>query len=316
MTVEEVSIWTTRLFGLLSLVSCICVAAETVAEWKANNVIHRIQAFLQLPLGYLSLHYMLPYIPGDSFCALEGFLYQLCVVAAILFDLSLSVCYLLMLTCNWKDSRLHQFVRCLHFVIWPLAIVPALYLLLSRSYSRLGDGCWIEEQPASQVAFATRQGVHITGVAHLVLSWYTMCRIYKFAIDNSGDRRARLLATNGFLYAASVSIIQTPVLCWALIRIMFGVESKTISHLIATPISLSGVLNMLVFFLNRRDMKTWLGKILRRTVDLFVCHVQQKDDTEYIQAVAAGRALFASSQSDDKADQEPPDCVSSPTYTD
>jgi len=293
--------WTVRFFGLVSLLSCICVAAETVAEWKANNVILRLQAWFQLPLGIVALLHFLPHLPGEKLCALQGYLYQMAAVGVLGFDLGLSMLYLLMLEFKWQRERLRYFTKLLHAFIWPTAIVPATYLLHKRSYSRIGDGCWIEENPESHAGLIIRESMHMMALIHLLLSWCIVWRICKFACTIADDRRSKLLARKGLLYASGVTVIQTPTFLWTMIRLASGVKNEAATETIAIPLSFAGLLNMLVFLLYRRDMKTPYGRMVRRIVDLAACQRPKEADSETIQAVEAGHRLFATTVAVEKA---------------
>jgi len=60
----------THLFGALSFLSCICVALEAWADWRANKeqikTVARIQLAFQLPLGILSLLFALSFLLTDD----------------------------------------------------------------------------------------------------------------------------------------------------------------------------------------------------------------------------------------------------------
>jgi len=138
--IQEACSWTIRIFGLLSFLSCICVACETLAEWKANKVVLRNQAWMQLPLSIMSLEYALAYSTESYWCQIQGFVFQVVVIGSLGMDLCLSLCYMFMLVCSWKETRLQQLVKCLHIIAWPAAILPAVYLLLNQRYGKIGNG--------------------------------------------------------------------------------------------------------------------------------------------------------------------------------
>jgi len=76
----------------------IYVVTEALVEWKANNVVLCLQALLQLPLGLMSLHYMLTYAKEDIVCQVQDFFFQFSALSSLAMDLLISLCYLLMLS--------------------------------------------------------------------------------------------------------------------------------------------------------------------------------------------------------------------------
>jgi len=150
----------------------------------------------------------------------------------------------------------------------------------------------IEEHPENLIAFLVQKAVRAFGVVHLLLSWSIMYRIYKFSVAHNENTRLKRLAQKGILYASSVTVIQTPNLLWALVRQVFGFNSETGGLLASTTVPLAGFLNMLVFLLYRREMKTRYGKFARNIVDHAACHKQEGEDSDSPSSSVLGRELF------------------------
>lgn len=174
MMIDDISTVLIRFFGFLSFLSYLRVAAEAVAEWKANTTVLRIQAWFQLPLACLSLVYLFTYTRDDVFVKIKGFSFNLPALnACFFFDLGLSLVYLLMLDCQWPRERSQRFVRYLHGIVWSLAMLPAVYLLANRLYSPGKGVCWISKD-ASTTALVFRESVHAISLVQIVFSWYIM----------------------------------------------------------------------------------------------------------------------------------------------
>jgi len=60
--------------------------------------------------------------------------YQFGLVGSMGMDLSLSLCYLLMIEAKWQQARLCKLEPFLHGLIWPIAIVPAVYGVTQQAY--------------------------------------------------------------------------------------------------------------------------------------------------------------------------------------
>jgi len=298
MVIEIVAIWMIRIFGLLSFLSCLCVVSETLAEWKANKVILRIQFWLQIPLLVFASQHLLPCSSSPDLGQIQGALSQFAMVGSMLMDLSLSACYLLMLDCKWQENHLKTFTKYVHIVVWPCAVIPSIYLLVERQYNPAVGICWFGEVALGQASTITRDTVYILCVLHVIFSWYIMCRIYKFAVANSSDDRSKVLARKGFMYAASVTLLQTPILSWTVIRLSFGIENKGFTDLSGTAVPLAGFLNLLAFMWNRRNPKTRYGRVVRRIIDYFAVREREMhEDSETQSAIAAGRDLFLTTES-------------------
>jgi len=86
--IDDISTVLIRFFGLLSFLSYLRVAAEAVAEWKANTTVLRIQAWFQLPLACLSLVYLFTYTRDDLFVKIKDFSFNLPALNACFFLIS------------------------------------------------------------------------------------------------------------------------------------------------------------------------------------------------------------------------------------
>jgi len=100
--IELSTLITPSTFGLISFLSCICVALEAWADWRAqgsdSRIVTRIQVVLQVPLALFSLSFMSSiflanydpsvYFGNDSTCQVNGFLLHVGSLGAICVDMS------------------------------------------------------------------------------------------------------------------------------------------------------------------------------------------------------------------------------------
>ena len=96
-------------------------------------------------------------------------------------------------------------------------------------------------------AIVIRNAVYVVCLVHIVFSWYIMLRIYKFTMAITHDAPSKILARKGSLYASGVTLLQLPFLLWAIVQLVFGVESQEATDIANISLPLSGFLNMLVF---------------------------------------------------------------------
>jgi len=293
--------------GLISFLSCICVELEALADWrdrgKDSKMVTRTQVVLQFPMALLSLmlvvsifmsNYDAPMFMGnDSTCQLDGFLIHIGLWGAVSIDAVLSLSYLLMIKCEWKEEQLRRLEMWPHFVIWPLVLGSGIYLLLTRSFEPSPMGCWILEcdnpvcEHEKYGAMLTKSMTHIMGIAYLVFSVYVMCAVSKFARQT--NQAGYVLARRGLCFAGGIVVLQMPNVITLILSFVFNMEP--IRNLSTSTFGLAGCFNMLVFLMYRRKMRTCYGKLVRRIVDALAC-VKPEPQSEELVSQPMGRDLF------------------------
>jgi len=63
-----------------------------------------------------------------------------------------------------EDQLRQYYEKWLHLIVWPLAFIPAAYLLVNQLYSSTIDVCWIAETSESHAALIIRDCVHALSV--------------------------------------------------------------------------------------------------------------------------------------------------------
>jgi len=206
----------------------------------------------------------------------QGVLVQFSSVAVISIDISISLCYLLMLQWSWREVHLRQVEKWLHIVVWPVAFIPSVYLLVHRQYGKGLLVCWSaycsdDEECLVQhrVANGVRTGTNSLGLFHAVFSLYVMARVYRFA-RSSNQETSRRVAQKGLCYAANIACVYLPYTLAALVSQVTNVHLD-VFLLAASTIPLGGFLNMLVFMMYRPATRTMYGAVVREVLDWMRC---------------------------------------------
>jgi len=285
-TMERASLYLTQPFGLLSFLACLCVALEAGADWRAGDskMVTRIQCWLQIPMSILSLMYGLSFVLQDAShdantCQVQGMLTQFGMVGCFGMDLSLSLSYLLVVKCAWSEEQLRSLEKWLHMVVWPLAVGPAVYLAIHRDYAMAPHLCWIANcngdawcQLQHQRALWYRSGVHLLSLVHVSFSVYVISQVFAvMAAAQPGQETVRKVARRAILYAGSVLVVQLPFSLVKLASLFVAFDARSVGALAGSTIPLAGLLNLLVFMLNRRNMRTTYGWMWRRLLDALCC---------------------------------------------
>jgi len=97
------------------------------------------------------------------------------MVSAMGIDICLSLCYLLMIKCQWKEEQFQNIRKYFYLVVWPIALGRALYLLIQHQCSLSSDNvlCLIGDCDAlcrlhQQGAQIERLGVYTAGLGHMI----------------------------------------------------------------------------------------------------------------------------------------------------
>jgi len=137
----------------------------------------------------------------------------------------------------------------LHRIVWPTALLLAVYLLVQGEYASASHLCWIVScqgklfcELEHRTALWFRKGIHGLGFLYILVSLYVISRVFAFARQRHRHSHG---ARRGLLYAATIMVVQ-----------LLNVVYKSGTSLVAFPQGadvfvtstppLAGVLNMLV----------------------------------------------------------------------
>lgn len=298
---EKIVLNVARGFGVVSLLSCVCVGFESLADWKStpcgkSEIVTRIMFLLQFPLGLYALVYsILGTIPAptssdlwlamgnEASCNTQAFFILLAVTIGIPLDAFKSLTYLLGIPYAWDQERLRGIELIGYAVILCYAMTLSILSLASGWFGPVYDSCFISLASECDNATdslelcestATGERVVLTivlcvNMTHLAFSLYVLCRIYRFTTaipEHLPAHFSRKVAVKGMLYAMTVSIGQVPLAFWFMFGV-FGVEHVALNLATSLCLSLIGFINLLAFFVYRPQMRTSYGKVVQRLLD-------------------------------------------------
>jgi len=289
-------------------------------------MVTRIQMVFQLPLATTALMFLLSIIlsnhnpsnnvGNEQTCQLQGFLVQFGLQGGVCCDVWLSLTYLLMIKFQWQDKQVQKLEKWVHLISWPLVIGPAIYLLKTRSFQSNPTVCWIKEcdkfdpicAQENATALYIRAASSIVAFFHLFFSCYVVVVVYKFAQKAGHSQSAYMMARRGLFYAGTIVILQVPYFIATCLQIIY--DARSLQSLCASTFALGGFLNMMVFLMFRRKMRTSYGKVFRIAIDRLTCYVPKEEPRR----VEVGRDLFRTTAVDAE-DKDIEDEIESPDET-
>lgn len=313
--VEKIVFNVSRVCGIVSILSCICVAVEAFADWKSarekSEIVTRIQFLLQFPIGTYTLMYsVLGTIPAptssglwlahgnEASCNAQAFFILLSLSSGIPLDGFKNLTYLLGIQYGWDQERVHRIEPTAYAVILVYAMTLSIWSLAAGWFGPVHESCFISIEttdcdvgddselcePTGTGETVARAIVFSVNMIHLFFSLYVVCRMYLVAAslpDDVSSQFTRKVAVKGMLYATAVSVAQVPLALWFVLGV-FGIENMGLPLTTNICLSLVGFLNMLVFVLYRREMRTSYGTMVRRLLDevahWFCCVTTVTDD--------------------------------------
>jgi len=214
-------------------------------------------------------------------CSMQGFMFQLGILATPLYNVVIGFYYLLKVVFGWKESRLRKFEWLFHGLPWSFALATAITGLILKLYnpSPRGSMCWIEEYPpyCSSSLSCTRGAKSsyyrwgfLYGIVLLTVFWLTFCmgwlwyfvisverKLDKYRVKGEAVQRknSRQISQQAFFYVVAFAIP------WISGIIVFLTDNKdkvfesegydgmlTLLHLAnACIFPLQGLLNVLVY---------------------------------------------------------------------
>jgi len=315
-SVEKAVFIVARSFGVLSFLSTICTFMEATADWRHQGkrnctIVTRLQVFLQLPLGLHGIVNMVGTsaapksqdtwlaLGNDTSCTVQGAALQLGLSFGVPLDMCLSLSYLLMVQYGWDEMKLRKIEPYFYCVSLPYAVGMMLFPLLKGMYGHVYETCFLripetcDDVAEGELCEPTPDGLGIlrlvvfgVNMLHLSFSIYVVVQVYRYARQMESQSLARLVAIKGMLYASAVAMLQFPLAVWVLIYFIAGTTVDVLETCITLLLPLIGFFNLLVFMLNRREMGTCYGKVVRKFIDclaLILCgcqaHVSETEDT-------------------------------------
>jgi len=205
----------------------------------------------------------------------QGFLLQFSMSCSICMDMAVSLCFLLIVKCGWGEQNFRKVEAGFHIMLWPLTLGPAIYLWANQSFFPTVLACWISmcaDDPQCQmehgVAILFRRLFQVMCLLHFLFSAYVMSQVYSVAMRSS---QHHIVARRGLCYAATIAVVQLPPIVVQCASFLFQLESPAAIAFSFTAVPLCGFLNLLVFMMQRRTMRTAYGRLWRRILDVVSC---------------------------------------------
>jgi hypothetical protein len=148
----------------LSLFGSSMILYELHLDWRQGNardgatsriLVSMSIADIIFSLGYFlttwpapsDLNYIRFNVGNQATCTFQGFIVQLGYVASPLFNITLALCFLLRIRCQWTDFRLKRLEPWTQGFIWSFALACAIYPIPLGLYNNAWEICWIEPYP-------------------------------------------------------------------------------------------------------------------------------------------------------------------------
>jgi len=288
-TATKALLITSRTFGGLSLLACICTGLEATADWRLGKgtIVTRIQTVLQYPIAFYSVATILgtSLAPGAwlsvgsaATCNVQGFTILFSVCSGLLLDMSLSLYYLLLVKYGWNEAQLRRIEPYLHAFIWPFVLAISVYSAAQNLYGYTLESCFLMiPEDCSEAAHSctpTPSSLEMVrlimlgmNMIHLIFSMYVMHQVCGVAMREHEEETSRLVAIKGTLYTLVVTVAEVPVAIWLIFYFFTGYEANGLWTISTLALPLLGFFNLLVFMLNRRKMNTSYGVLWRKAID-------------------------------------------------
>lgn len=234
-------------------------------------------------------------------CQLEGFLFQLGSLSSLFFNASLAAIYLLMIRYKWKKENLILFANPLICVIWTLTFAAALILLLMDMYCPNGPICWINNSSLllGMIFLPILLSILLASFVMVVIYWefQTLERPAgrerrststsavspprEQELDRQSDAtdedhavvaqlqkqsQSQIMARQGIWYLLGFLLTYGPTLASAIFFACTGGWNGKLDRTSYFFLALQGFWNCLIFTRGRRDMKSVVGRVIRRLI--------------------------------------------------
>jgi len=260
---------------------------------------------------------------GNQFtCNVQGITGYTSFTMMFPLDVALSLSYFLMIRCEWNEERLRR----LEYVVWPLTLLLGIGLgglaLYLRGYNPVGGSCSISyrevciDLKSDGNCYETKvvrggdasvpngdswmNGMAISSLAimvvHLVVTLFVMVQVSRYARNNPSHVSKRIVR-KALLYASVIVVVQVPqvVLVVALVANPDSWMVFFFTRLRRLVFPLVSVCNLLVFCWGRKEMRSPMGKALKKLFDWCAAFRKASEEEEVVVRFVVGPDLFASS---------------------
>jgi len=260
---------------------------------------------------------------GNQFtCNVQGITGYTSFTMMFPLDVALSLSYFLMIRCEWNEERLRR----LEYVVWPLTLLLGIGLgglaLYLRGYNPVGGSCSVSyrevciDLKSDGNCYETKvvrggdasvpngdswmNGMAISSLAimvvHLVVTLFVMVQVSRYARNNPSHVSKRIVR-KALLYASVIVVVQVPqvVLVVALVTNPDSWMVFFFTRLRRLVFPLVSVCNLLVFCWGRKEMRSPMGKALKKLFDWCAAFRKASEEEEVVVRFVVGPDLFASS---------------------
>jgi hypothetical protein len=84
---------------------------------------------------------------NDQTCTFQGLLFSVGMLIAALWDMALSVTYVLVVNCNCSPRKLDIWEKCLHVFIWPLVLGVTIAAIVLKCFNTDRETCFLVAAP-------------------------------------------------------------------------------------------------------------------------------------------------------------------------
>lgn len=294
-----------KIAAALSILGSSCIIAEVLVDHgqKKGRAVPRLLLSMSISDLFFSFAWFLTTWPspvGTNYvwgakgttatCTAQGFFIQLGWIATPLFNISLSLFYLLMIRYNWSERKLNRLEPWVHGTIWALALGTAIMGIPLTLYNNSWEICWIDSYP-QECRDSFRHGTTdctrgdnawIYGLAFtifpvwmcIILSIVFMALIFmsvrktekrsmQYSSRPPSNSRRRRVACQALWYIGVFLVTFVPDTVSALLYFINDYWFFWLDIFAYFFLPLQGFLNFIVFLRPRKDMHTRLGKALR-----------------------------------------------------
>ena len=305
--------------SFLSLIGSLCIISEVVMDQrkKAFSSVNRILLSMSIADIFFSTGWFLGVWPSpkDSSynqwgaagntqtCTFQGFIMQFGWTAGPLFNLTLSLYYLLIIRYNWRQDNLKSLDPWVHGTIWSLALGLAILPIPMNLYNNAWEVCWIESLPRQCggpdgqdcIRGTDKAWIYALTLSSIFPSYLCMFLSVVFMgwiylsvrhmetrnmiyaggkASNAIQTRARSTRVRsqailfiGAFYFAFLPDAVSSMMYYTTGRRYFWLD--IFAYGLCMPIQ--GLFNCLVFLRQREVMQSWLGKLVQRIVCRGLC---------------------------------------------
>lgn len=322
----------TEVACFFSILGALCVLLENLSDHRAGKGTTATRVLMCLMVGSMLAAFgriwgTLPmpkeYEGYDTYgfqrgnyatCSLQGFTMYLGHFSMMLWDMGLSLYYVLMVCYSWTPVQLWKMERILYAVIWPFAISLPIAAWATQSFNPAGQYCYLIAEPMDCDPFDEEciRGnyyvpfllvVSFLGLSSIIFSGAAMLTLYcsfqkleqrnarrfdaSLNLSTSSARQSSLVprqsslqssnqqqqqqpsmsvkvAITGILYTGTAFVVAVPTIVVVCLDGFAGYYNATLFAFCDFLFNVHGILYLLIFTRQRKEMKTWCGSQVQR----------------------------------------------------